>query len=55
MQSDIDYYRTRAAEERARAAAATDPAVRCAHEQMAARYERGAAGEKLDLGIVERG
>jgi Tfp pilus assembly protein PilF len=55
MQSDIDYYRTRAAEERARAAMATDPAVRRAHEAMAARYERGAAGEKLDLGIVERG
>ena len=52
MQSDIDYYRTRAAEERARAAAAADPAVRRAHEAMAERYERGAAGEKLDLGIV---
>jgi len=55
MQSDIDYYRTRAAEERARAAAATDPAVRRAHAAMAERYARGAAGEKLDLGIVERG
>lgn len=55
MQSDLDYYRSRAAEERARAAAATDSAVRRAHEEMAARYERGAAGEKLDLGIVERG
>ena len=55
MQSNLDYYRTRAAEERARAAAATDTAVRRAHEEMAAPYERGAAGEQLKLGIVERG
>ncbi len=55
MEPDLDYYRTRAAEERARAQAATDPAVRAAHKAMAERYERVAAGEKLTLGIVERG
>lgn len=55
MDTDLDYYRTRAAEERARAEAATDPAVRRAHEQLAERYERIAAGEQLTLGIVERG
>lgn len=55
MEPDLDYYRTRAAEERARAEAATDPAVRAAHRAMAERYERVANGEKLTLGIVERG
>ena len=55
MEPDLDYYRTRAAEERARAAAAQDPAVRRAHQAMAERYEQVAAGEKLSLGIVERG
>ena len=55
MEPDLDYYRTRATVERARAAAATDPAVRRAHQAMAERYERVAAGEKLSLGIVERG
>ncbi|HEV7287083.1 hypothetical protein [Sphingomonas sp.] len=55
MDPDLDYYRTRASEERARAAAASDPAVRRAHQAMAERYERVAAGERLTLGIVERG
>lgn len=55
MEPDLDYYRTRAKEERARADAANDPAVRAAHQAMAERYERVAKGEKLTLGIVERG
>lgn len=55
MDPDLDYYRTRAAEEQARAASAQDPAVRRAHQAMADRYQRVAAGEKLTLGIVERG
>ena len=54
MEPDLDYYRTRAAEERARAAAASDPAARRAHEEMAERYERVAAGDRLTLAIVER-
>ncbi len=55
MKADLDYYRMRAAEERARAEAAIDPAVRAVHREMAERYERVAAGERLSLGIVERG
>lgn len=55
MEPDLDYYRTRADEERERAESSSDPAVRAAHRTMAERYDRLAAGEKLSLGIVERG
>lgn len=51
---DTAYYRERAHQERQAAARSADPAVRTAHEVMAGRYERLAAGERLPMGIVER-
>lgn len=51
---DTAYYRERAQQERQAAARSADPAVRTAHEVMAGRYERLAAGERLPMGIVER-
>jgi hypothetical protein len=41
---DVKYFEKRAIEERERAAAATDPCARKAHEKIAEEYERLARG-----------
>lgn len=38
--TDLDYYRVRERQERARAEHSTDPAARIAHLRMAERYHR---------------
>jgi len=43
-QSDVEYYATRAALERALSDTATDPGIAIIHTQLADRYERLAAG-----------
>lgn len=53
--SQSEYYAQRAEQERAMADAAKDPCARQSHHTLAQRYERIANGEKLKLGIVERG
>ena len=39
MASDIEYYRTRAIEERDRAAAASEPSIANIHRDLAIKYE----------------
>ena len=51
---DTGYYRERAQQERQAAERSADPSARKAHEVMAVRYERLAAGERLPMGVVER-
>lgn len=52
---DRDYYRQRAAKSRDLAQASQDVSARHAHLILAERYDRLAAGEKVELTIVERG
>ncbi len=49
-----EYYHVRAEQERRAATQSADLSARKAHETMAVRYERLAAGERLTMGIVER-
>ncbi|MFS0737566.1 hypothetical protein ABC347_10995 [Sphingomonas sp. 1P06PA] len=52
MDNDSTYYRRRAAQERERAALATDAAVRNAHEALAREYEQRAGGKPARLSAV---
>ena len=45
---NIDYFRARALEERERAAAAADPAIRAVHLDFAGRYEAAAGQLRSD-------
>ncbi len=62
MQNDAEYYRRRAEQAHAHAAAATLPEVRCVHVEMAERYrmlqqeaESDTGHVRRDMGIVPHG